>query len=85
MLATLGPPPSGRGFGVEFKWDGQHACEVEDGTVAVVSRNGADITRTFPELAGIGDAVGGRPVVLDGEIVSLDDQGLPSFTRLQQR
>lgn len=51
----------------------------------VFSRNGADVSLTFPELASVSQAVGGRSVVLDGEIVALDAQGRPSFTRLQRR
>jgi bifunctional non-homologous end joining protein LigD len=54
---------------------------VIDDDVTVFSRNGADVTRTFPELAGVAAAVGGRRVVLDGEIVALDAEGRPSFTR----
>jgi bifunctional non-homologous end joining protein LigD len=58
---------------------------VVDDEVIVFSRNGADVSRTFPELGGIPAAVGGRRVVLDGEIVALGAQGRPSFTRLQRR
>ncbi|MBY0286760.1 MAG: DNA ligase [Mycobacteriaceae bacterium] len=58
---------------------------IDDG-VTVFTRNGADVTRTFPEVAsGVAGAVGGRPVVLDGEIVALDQAGRPSFERLQRR
>jgi bifunctional non-homologous end joining protein LigD len=58
---------------------------VADDEVTVFSRNGADVTRTFPELSGIAAAVDDRQVVLDGEIVALDTEGRPSFTRLQRR
>lgn len=86
MLATLGTPPQGTGRAVEVKADGQRGTVVvADGTVTVFSRNGADVTRTFPELSGIAAAIGERRVVLDGEIVALDTQGRPSFTRLQRR
>lgn len=53
--------------------------------VIVFSRNGSDVSGTFPELSAVGAAVGGRSVVLDGEIVALDGDGRPSFTRLQRR
>ena len=54
--------------------------------MTLLSRNGADITRTFPEItAALPEAVGKRSVVLDGEIVALDEAGAPSFSRLQQR
>ena len=86
MLATLGTPPQGTGRAVEVKADGQRGTiVVADGAVTVFSRNGTDVTRTFPELSGIAAAIGDRRVVLDGEIVALDAQGRPSFTRLQRR
>lgn len=86
MLATLGPPPTGDQWAVEWKFDGQRATLIADrGEVLIFSRNGADITRTFPELTSVSQVVGARSVVLDGEIVALDTQGRPSFTRLQRR
>lgn len=86
MLATLGRPPAGDGFATEIKYDGQRGLVVvDDEGVAVFTRNGADITRTFPELAGVRAAVGGRHMVLDGEIVAVGGDGRPSFTRLQRR
>lgn len=44
-----------------------------------------NVSATFPELSSVSAAVGGRSVVLDGEIVALDRDGRPSFSRLQQR
>ncbi|MBY0285667.1 MAG: DNA ligase [Mycobacteriaceae bacterium] len=86
MLATLGPPPVGDDYAIEWKFDGQRASVlVTGGEVVVFSRNGADITATFPEMSSVSAAVGGRSVVLDGEIVALDRDGRPSFSRLQQR
>src|SRR4051794_36139086 len=88
MLATLGQPPKRfADFAVEAKYDGQRGLAVvELGVVKLLSRNGADITRTFPEItAALPAAVGNRNVVLDGEIVALDKSGVPSFSRLQRR
>ena len=63
MLATLGAPPAGDDFAVEWKFDGQRAqVVVAGGEVIVFSRNGADITATFPELSSVSSAVGGRSV-----------------------
>jgi bifunctional non-homologous end joining protein LigD len=86
MLATLGKPPTRyTDFAVEAKYDGQRGMAVVDGgTVKLWSRNGADITCTFPEIA-TALATGNRRMVLDGEIVALDDTGAPSFSRLQRR
>jgi bifunctional non-homologous end joining protein LigD len=88
MLATLGQPPQPfTDFAVEAKFDGQRGIAIFDGgVVTLLSRNGANITRTFPEItAALPDAVCRHPVVLDGEIVAVDNNGVPSFSRLQRR
>jgi bifunctional non-homologous end joining protein LigD len=86
MLATAGEPPSGPGWAFEFKWDGVRAVAAAAGDqVGLYSRNGNDITGGYPELAVLSDLVGGRPVLLDGEIVTLDKAGRPNFALLQQR
>src|SRR5206468_12929581 len=38
-----------------------------------------------PELHALADALGKERAILDGEIVSLDDAGRPSFAKLQRR
>lgn len=86
MLATLGTPPVGPGWAVEYKWDGfRGRCQISGSSVKVFSRNAADVTSTFPELSNIAEVTGQRRLLLDGEIVALDQLGRPSFTRLQQR
>jgi bifunctional non-homologous end joining protein LigD len=88
MLAVLAEtvPPDDERWGFEMKWDGMRALMVvEDGAVSLSSRAGNDATVRFPELQGIGAALGGVDAVLDGEIVALDDAGVPSFERLQPR
>jgi bifunctional non-homologous end joining protein LigD len=70
----------------EMKWDGMRAIvAVRDGRVTITSRAGNDATARFPELAGLGVALAGTDAVLDGELVALDDAGVPSFERLQPR
>lgn len=45
MLATLGPPPVGDDYAIEWKFDGQRASVLVTGEeVVVFSRNGADVT-----------------------------------------
>ncbi|MFY9807072.1 MAG: non-homologous end-joining DNA ligase [Pseudonocardiaceae bacterium] len=86
MLATAGEPPSGPGWAFEFKWDGVRALAATAGDqVRLHSRNGNDITGGYPELVLLSGLVGGRPVLLDGEIVTLNDAGRPDFGLLQQR
>jgi bifunctional non-homologous end joining protein LigD len=90
MLATPdgGRLPDGPGFAYEFKWDGYRAIMrvAPDGTTLLTSRNGIDFTSRYPELARVArDPLSGRPAVLDGEIVALDDRGRPDFELLQHR
>lgn len=89
MLATAGELPSGGGWAFEFKWDGVRALAVaEGGQVRFYARSGAEITKAYPELAGLGGALHAAGVssgVLDGEIVLLGPEGRPSFTALAER
>jgi bifunctional non-homologous end joining protein LigD len=87
MLARSGELPSDeQGWAFEVKWDGVRAIAYsEPGELRLESRNLNDITRSYPELRGLGDALGSHAAVLDGEIVAFDADGRPSFERLQQR
>jgi bifunctional non-homologous end joining protein LigD len=95
MLATLAEPPLiGQGLVFEPKYDGIRALvhvgpkRDQDG-VRIWSRLGNDKTSQFPSivraLEGIRQTLKG-PLLLDGEIVALDEQGRPAgFQRLQGR
>jgi bifunctional non-homologous end joining protein LigD len=84
-LATRLPSPD-RGWGYEFKWDGVRALAFSQGGVLrLVSRNQEDVTARYPEVRGISEALGSHAAVLDGEIVALGPDGVPSFEQLQQR
>lgn len=56
-----------------------------DGTVRLRSRRGVDVSATYPESAGLGDGLGSRAVVLDGEVVAPGGDGMPDFGLLQRR
>ena len=88
MLAVLSQelPANLDDYGFEYKWDGVRALCYWDGrTLRFESRNQLDITRRYPELHVLGEALGSRPAVLDGEIVALDESDRPSFPLLQNR
>ncbi|MFN8651886.1 MAG: non-homologous end-joining DNA ligase [Gemmatimonadales bacterium] len=51
----------------------------------LISRNGADYTGIFPEVARAVQALPASGALVDGEIVVLDANGKPSFSLLQQR
>jgi hypothetical protein len=77
MLATSGPlPPEDGRWAVEVKWDGWRALVTVDGAVTVHTRRGRNATSSFPELAGMANALRGRQVVLDGELVAARDGAL---------
>lgn len=88
MLATagsIGEFTGGDEWAYELKWDGYRAIATLVGdSVTFHSRNGLDMTSTFPELAELRDSVNGD-AVLDGEIVALDERGRPRFERIQTR
>ena len=86
MLCGSGPlPASLDGWQLEPKWDGVRAIVMcHQGRVSVTSRLGNDVTAAYPELAGLPARLG-VDAVLDGEIVTLDAAGRPSFERLQRR
>jgi bifunctional non-homologous end joining protein LigD len=87
MLARLSKlPKDDEGWAYEIKWDGIRALAfIDGGRVRLVNRNGRDATRQYPELRELGKEVGPQEMILDGEIVAFDEQGRPSFERLQSR
>jgi bifunctional non-homologous end joining protein LigD len=86
MLAVPGElPDDDAGWAYEMKWDGVRAVAYVDGDVRLMSRNDLDVSRSYPEVAGLADQLGSRQVVLDGELVAFDAGGAPDFGRLQQR
>ena len=86
MKATAGALPEGDGWVYEVKWDGMRAVVfVEGDAVRVQSANERDVTASWPELEGLGRALPAQSAILDGELVATDQDGLPSFGRLQQR
>jgi bifunctional non-homologous end joining protein LigD len=88
MLATATDelPRDDAAWGYEFKWDGVRAIVfVDGGRPKAVSRNGRDITASYPELRAMAASIGSRQVVLDGELVAFDQNGRPSFGQLQAR
>src|SRR2546421_12805757 len=84
MLATLADHPfSDPNWLFEIKWDGVRAlARIENGGLTLRSRNSIEITKRYPELASLPDALAARQAILDGEIVALNDQGHSDFELL---
>jgi bifunctional non-homologous end joining protein LigD len=87
MLAGLSSLPAEESeWAFEVKWDGVRAlARSQPGRIALLSRNGNDITAAYPELRALNRALGSHAAILDGEIVAFDDSGRPSFEALQTR
>jgi bifunctional non-homologous end joining protein LigD len=87
MLATLVDDPfSNPEWIFETKWDGfRSVCFVKDGKARFVSRNQLEMTAQYPELADVPLQVKAKQAILDGEIVALDQDGMPRFQLLQPR
>jgi bifunctional non-homologous end joining protein LigD len=74
------------GWIFEPKLDGYRALATLDGGgAALKSRNGNDLTASFPDVARAVRALPVPRAVIDGELVIPDAQGVPSFQALQKR
>ncbi|WP_427116411.1 ATP-dependent DNA ligase [Pseudarthrobacter scleromae] len=87
MMATSGDVAAlqGSNWQFELKWDGVRAILVADEkAIRIFSRNGNDVTRTYPELADR-QCWPDQPFVADGEIIAVGPSGRPDFGLLQGR
>ena len=74
------------GWLFELKLDGYRLIASKANKEALLlTRNGNDYTAVFPEIARAVAALPLDSCIIDGEVVVLDPQGKPSFSRLQQR
>lgn len=84
MKALLvGKLPEGSGWQYEIKLDGYRALALRyPDRVALLSRRNNDLGSRFPGIAEACEALEPDTIV-DGEIVALDENGVPSFNLLQ--
>lgn len=81
--STFAQPFSDPGWLFEPKWDGYRAiCYFNHRRVRFISRRNNDLTKRFPELQAL--EVIADSATIDGEIVAIDDQGLPCFDELRK-
>jgi bifunctional non-homologous end joining protein LigD len=70
----------------EGKWDGYRLLvNADHGALELRSRSGRDVTREFPQLEALAADLADHHVILDGEVVALDESGVPSFGAMQNR
>jgi len=86
MLATLSHEVfSSEDWVFERKLDGERVLAVRNGgAVCLVSRNGKDLTPTYPELAEALEDAAPERCLVDGEVVAFEG-AITSFARLQKR
>ena len=90
MYATIGTEaPTGSGWSFEPKYDGMRALAFLTPTrVRLMTRNGKDKAKQFPEVAAALGSLGrrlGRRCILDGEVVALERNRPGHFQALQGR
>ncbi|MBI2887222.1 MAG: ATP-dependent DNA ligase [Chloroflexi bacterium] len=87
MLSSLLEKPfSHQDWLFEPKLDGVRAIAyVHDGRVELRARSDLPITDRYPEIARSLGTLPGSQLILDGEIVALNQVGIPDFELLQQR
>ena len=87
MAATsVAELPRGPEWSYEIKLDGYRVLAVKSGDdVRLLSRRNKDLTRDFPSVVAAVRGVRATTVTLDGEIVAVDDNGVPRFQALQHR
>lgn len=70
----------------EGKWDGYRLLvDVDHGALQLRSRSGRDVTHEYPALRALAADLADHHVVLDGEVVALDGDGVPNFGLMQNR
>jgi bifunctional non-homologous end joining protein LigD len=82
LCASVERPPNADGWCHEVKFDGYRVqLRIEDGDVALLTRKGLDWIDKFGAIARAARAL--PDALIDGEIVALDHNGVPSFSALQ--
>jgi bifunctional non-homologous end joining protein LigD len=70
----------------ELKLDGWRTlCFLREGKAHLVSRKRNSLNERFPELCDIAKSIKAKTALIDGEIVALDEDGLPQFEALRSR
>lgn len=88
MLATEGSVAHLKAsqWAFEGKWDGYRLLvDADHGAVRLRSRRGRDVTGEYPQFRSLAKDLADHHAVLDGEVVALDESGVPRFSEMQNR
>ncbi|KAB2952309.1 hypothetical protein F9B85_09085 [Heliorestis acidaminivorans] len=73
-------------FLFQIKWDGIRCLAyIEKDHIILRSRKGTSLTAQFPEIAKAKFFSPGIQAIVDGELIVLDEKGLPSFPLVMKR
>ncbi len=82
LCRAVDRPPGGAAWCHEVKFDGYRVqMRIEGGEVALNTRKGLDWAEKFPAIAK--EARSLPDALIDGEVVAMDQKGLPDFSALQ--
>jgi bifunctional non-homologous end joining protein LigD len=85
MLAQMGSDFL-KDYFYEIKWDGIRVIIKKEGeSIKIISRNQGDLSEKFPEILDSLKEIDAECLVLDGELVVLDETGLPVFSKIISR
>src|SRR5205807_127214 len=77
--------PTGPGWQFEPKWDGFRCLAVKaGGRVTLFAKSGKPLTRFFPEVAAMLEALPADDFIIDGEL-AIEKDGALAFDALQLR
>jgi bifunctional non-homologous end joining protein LigD len=78
-------PPEGPDWIFEVKWDGYRAIAIiEQSKVQLLSRNGLSLEKKFQKVVTELRRLDLDSAILDGEVVAVDQNGIPRFELLQR-
>lgn len=78
--------PNGEDWIAQVKWDGVRILTYADHQeVLLYNRKKNERTRHYPEITNISQYCNTRSVILDGEVISLGEDGKPSFHLVMRR
>jgi len=81
--SNLGEPFSAPTWLFEPKWDGYRAiCYYDKSCIRFIARRNNGLTKWFPELRTLD--LRADAAIIDGEIVAIDDDGVPTFDELRK-
>ncbi len=87
MLAVNGEMPEDpQRWVFEYKWDGMRTlCYWQSGQMRLETRSLRNVTAMYPDIMAESDQISAVDAIFDGEIVTPDEDGRPSFSMLQKR